>query len=168
MSASSYHQRDIILCLCPYQTKLTVMLLSTLTCLFCFYPWPYILNVWTCSCETADVFNETAHVFCNLFWQICPLFGQILITCLKCFRAFFSPFFIAKRFPSKYNLNFPLLVCIKFLKKFESTITDEDRKSQPTLTKKLKEACNKKINSKDNRFVSTIITLIDSLKNSCI
>ena len=45
MSASSYHQRDIILCLCPYQTKLTLMLLSTLTCLFCFYPWPYILNV---------------------------------------------------------------------------------------------------------------------------
>ena len=84
------------------------------------------------------------------------------------FGVFQGLFFIAKRLPRKYHLNFSPLVCIKFLKKFENTITDEDRKSQPTLTKKLKEACSKKINSKDNRFVSTIITLIDSLKNSCI
>ena len=77
---------------------------------------------------------------------------------------FFAFFFIAKRLPSKYNLNFSLLVCIKFLKKFENTITDEDRKSQPTLTKKLKEACSKRTNSKDNRFVSTIITLLILLK----
>ena len=31
------------------------------------------------------------HVFRNLFWKICPLFGQILITCLKCSRLSFSP-----------------------------------------------------------------------------
>ena len=106
MSASSYHQRDIILCLCPYQTKLTLMLLSALTSLFCFYPWPNILKMWTCSCKTADVFSETAHVFCNLFWKICPLFGQILITCLKCFRAFFSPFFYSKKIAQQVQFEF--------------------------------------------------------------
>lgn len=115
-----------------------------------------------------NIFSMAAQVFRIYFEKYAFYLGKFLITCLKCFRAFFSPFFIAKRLPSKYNLNFSLLVCIKFLKKFESTITDEDRKSQPTLTKKLKEACSKKINSKDNRFVSTIITLIDSLKNRCI
>ena len=32
------------------------------------------------------------HVFRNLFWKICHLFRQILIACLKCPRASFSPF----------------------------------------------------------------------------
>ena len=30
------------------------------------------------------------HVFLNLFLKICPLFGQILITCMKCSRVSFS------------------------------------------------------------------------------
>lgn len=42
-------------------------------------------------------------------------------------------------------------VCVKFLKKFESTLTDEDRKSQDVLTKKLKKACASATN-KENRF----------------
>ena len=35
-------------------------------------------------------FHYAVHVFSNLFLKICPLFGQILITCLKCSRASFS------------------------------------------------------------------------------
>ena len=41
--------------------------------------------------ETAGVFSIAAQVFRNFFLKICPLFGQILITCLKCSRASFLP-----------------------------------------------------------------------------
>ena len=41
--------------------------------------------------ESADVFSIASHVFRNLFLKMCPLFGQIWITCLKCSRASFSP-----------------------------------------------------------------------------
>ena len=58
--------------------------------LFCFYLWPYILYVKLFSRESADAFNITAHVFYSLFLRICPLFGQTLITCVKCSRASFS------------------------------------------------------------------------------
>ena len=40
--------------------------------------------------EWVDVFSIAAQVFSNLFLKICPLFGQILIACLKCSRASFS------------------------------------------------------------------------------
>ena len=36
-------------------------------------------------------FSNTVHVFRNLFWKTCPLFEQILITCLKCSWVSFSP-----------------------------------------------------------------------------
>ncbi|XP_066922259.1 mesencephalic astrocyte-derived neurotrophic factor homolog [Clytia hemisphaerica] len=42
-------------------------------------------------------------------------------------------------------------VCIKFLTKFEKSLSDDDRKSQDKLTDKLKKACGKAKN-KDNRF----------------
>lgn len=42
-------------------------------------------------------------------------------------------------------------VCIKFLGKFEKTISDADRKDKEVLTKKLKTACEKALN-KENRF----------------
>eukprot|EP00794_Sanderia_malayensis_P006359 gene6359-7087_t len=42
-------------------------------------------------------------------------------------------------------------VCIKFLKKFEDTLTDKDRKDNNAVTKKLKKAC-KKAKNKENRF----------------
>ena len=58
--------------------------------LFCFCPWPYILNVTLFSKNFVNIFSIALHVFSNSFWKICPLFGQILITCLKCFRASFS------------------------------------------------------------------------------
>ena len=38
-----------------------------------------------------DLFSTAVHVFYNLFWKICPLLGQILITCLKCSMASFLP-----------------------------------------------------------------------------
>ena len=59
--------------------------------LFCFYPWPYVVNVCTSSGKASDVFSIAVHVFRNLFWKICPLFGQILITCLKCSKVSFLP-----------------------------------------------------------------------------
>ena len=33
------------------------------------------------------------YIFRNIFWKLCPLFGKILIACLKCSRASFSPSF---------------------------------------------------------------------------
>ena len=58
--------------------------------LFCLLPWPYLLNIQTFSSEWLDVFSIAAQVFSILLLKICPLFGQILITCLKCSRASFS------------------------------------------------------------------------------
>ena len=55
------------------------------------YPFPYILSVKIFSREGPDVFGITAHVFRSLFLKTCPLFGQILITCVKC--SCFSPSF---------------------------------------------------------------------------
>ena len=37
------------------------------------------------------------HVFRNLFWKISYLFSQILITCLYCSRASFSPSSYSKK-----------------------------------------------------------------------
>ena len=56
-----------------------------------FYPWHYILNGKTCR-KTADVLSIAAQLFVNLFWKTCPLFGQVLITCLKFSRASFLLF----------------------------------------------------------------------------
>jgi len=42
-------------------------------------------------------------------------------------------------------------VCVKFIGKFEKTLTEEDRKDQNEITKKLKKMC-KKAKGKDNRF----------------
>ena len=47
-----------------------------------------ILVLFLVSCKSA-VFHMAVYVFCNLFWKICPLFGQVLITCLKCSRLLF-------------------------------------------------------------------------------
>ena len=41
--------------------------------------------------ETADVCSIAAHVFIDLLLKIYPLFGQILITCMKSSRSSFSP-----------------------------------------------------------------------------
>ena len=51
----------------------------------------YILSIKIYRLEGADFFSIAVHVFRNLFLKICPLFGQTLITCLKCSRASFSP-----------------------------------------------------------------------------
>ena len=85
------HHRGIqlslsLICVFVHDYKLRLTLFSAHMFLFCFYPWPYTLNIQTCSCKSIAV-----HIFCNLFWKICPLFGQILITCLKCSRASFLP-----------------------------------------------------------------------------
>ena len=69
--------------------KLSLVLLSPRTFSFCFYPWPYILSLQTCS-RKSSIFSIAVHGFRNLFWKICPLFGKILITCLKCSRTSFS------------------------------------------------------------------------------
>jgi len=45
----------------------------------------------------------------------------------------------------------PPTVCVKFIGKFEKTLTEEDRKDQNEITKKLKKMC-KKAKGKDNRF----------------
>ena len=66
--------------------------LSAHTFLFCFYPWPYILNVTLFTKNFVNIFSIAVQEFRNLFWKICPLFGQILITCLKCSRASSSLF----------------------------------------------------------------------------
>ena len=42
-------------------------------------------------CISINIFSIVVHVFPNLFWKICPLFGHILLTCLKCSRSSFFP-----------------------------------------------------------------------------
>ena len=42
-------------------------------------------------CISINIFSTAVHVFPNLFWKLCPLFGHILLTCLKCSRASFFP-----------------------------------------------------------------------------
>ena len=78
--------------------QLTLMSLSVRMFLFCFYPLSYTLNVLISSRKTADVFSIATHVLCDLFLKICPLFGKILITCLKCSRVSFSLFSYSKKY----------------------------------------------------------------------
>ena len=73
--------------------------LSACVFLFCFYPWPYVLNVSTFRRETANVFSIATHIFRNLLSKIRPLFEQILITCFKCSRASFSPSSCSEKMP---------------------------------------------------------------------
>ena len=42
-----------------------------------------MLNVKISSRESANIFSVSVYVFRDLFWQICPLFVQVLIKCLK-------------------------------------------------------------------------------------
>ena len=65
--------------------------------LLCFYSWPYILNNDKFSIIRFNIFSRTVHAFCNLFWKIFRLFGQILITCLKCSRASSSPSYYSEK-----------------------------------------------------------------------
>ena len=53
------------------------------------YPLLYILNVQTCSGKSVVIVIIAVLVCRNLFWELCPLFGKILVTCLKCSRVFF-------------------------------------------------------------------------------
>ena len=78
MNASAYHQSDITLCLCSKKTNLHWHRFL----LICFY-YVFILVL----AKTAYVFSIVSYVFRNLFWKICPLLGQILITCLNGSRA---------------------------------------------------------------------------------
>ena len=84
------HQSGIIKLYPLLQTCAYIGFCSYIFLFVCFYPWPYILNVQTSSRKIVDIFSIAVHVLGNLFWKICPLFGQILITCLKCSRASFS------------------------------------------------------------------------------
>ena len=83
-------------------SNLTLVSLSANMFLFCFHPWPYILNMDTSSHNGADIFSIAVQVFLDLFWKKCLLFGQMLITCLKCFRASFLLSFIVTRKDSAF------------------------------------------------------------------
>ena len=56
-----------------------------------------LLNVLTKCRGSVNNCSTIVRVFRNLFWKIWPLFGQILITCLKCSRASFSPSFYSEK-----------------------------------------------------------------------
>ena len=78
MNTSPY-QRDINKSLWPAYTYI-------IFCSYvfsCFYPWPYILKFQTSNSKSVDFLSITVYVFLNLFWKICPLFGQILSTFLN-------------------------------------------------------------------------------------
>ena len=83
----------------PHTTyKLMLMSLSA-HMFFCFYPWTYLLNVLTSINKPDDFFSIVVPISQNLFWKICPLIGQILITCLKCsMNLLLLSSYIAKRF----------------------------------------------------------------------
>ena len=89
MSAIPY-QRNTTICFYPWlQNEAYIISPSTHMFLYCLYPWLYIFNVQTCRFDGADIFSITVHV--SRIWKISPLFGQILITCLKCSRVSFLP-----------------------------------------------------------------------------
>ena len=74
---------------CQYKIHLRPILLSAL-CSYVFILFSSLALLPKHSYESVDVFSIAAHGFPNLFIKICPLFGQILITCLKCSKASFS------------------------------------------------------------------------------
>ena len=97
MNAKPYH-RDVTvttiyvlshtnLCLCFFYA----CAFYSYNFLFSFDSWPCILNDDKSSITRLNIFSMAVHVFCNFFLKICPLFGQVLITCLKYSRASFSP-----------------------------------------------------------------------------
>ena len=91
------HTNQNHITLCPYPGKRMLMLLSAHMFLFCFYPWSWILKVRLSSNSLINAFIFVVHIFHNLYWRIFLLFRQILITCLKCSRASFSPSYSEKR-----------------------------------------------------------------------
>ena len=85
VNASPY-QRDIIVASYVFAYTTTHVRYRFL---LCFY---FVFTLVLTSGHTpADVFSIVVQIFRRLFWKICPLFGQILIKCLKCSRALFSP-----------------------------------------------------------------------------
>ena len=98
MNADPY--LSVIICLCLFaNTNYTSGWYRSLPfagmLLFCFYPWPYLLNILIFSRESVDVFGIAAYdVFSKLFWKICPLFGQILVTLFKVFQGLFFAFLL--------------------------------------------------------------------------
>lgn len=56
-----------------------------------FHPWSYILNAQTSRRKSAEFFGITVYAFYMFFWLRYPLFEYILITCLICSRASYSP-----------------------------------------------------------------------------
>ena len=86
------YQKDIIVSL-PIQTYTDCIAYIAFSSYFfmLFYPWPYILSMCTSSSKIVNIFTTAVHVTCNVFWKICHLFAQLLITSLKCSRASFSP-----------------------------------------------------------------------------
>ena len=93
MYANPYQSDDYMPSLvCQYKIhfRLTWLSVLRLYVFVCFHPWPYLLSIQTFSRESVDVFNIATLVFPDLFLKICSLYGQILITCLKCSRVSFS------------------------------------------------------------------------------
>ena len=74
---------------CQYKIHLRLISLSALRS-YVFILFLSLALLTKHSRDPVDVFSIAAHVFPNLFIKIWPLFGQILITCLKCSRASFS------------------------------------------------------------------------------
>ena len=86
--------------------------------LSCFDHWPKVLNNQTLSSNSVNIFNITVHTFCNLFWKIWPLFGQVLIACLKCSRASFLTSSYSKKMrwgqDCRTDTFWEILICLFF------------------------------------------------------
>ena len=94
---ANIYQRDMIKCLFSIVTHASSMSLFTHMFWFYFYSWFYILSEQIFSGTSVSMSSVTTHVLHNSFWKIRPLFGQILITCLKCSRASFLPSFYCRK-----------------------------------------------------------------------
>ena len=94
---ANMYQRDMIKCLFSIVTHANSMSLFAHMFWFCFHSWLYILNERIFSGTSVSMSSMTTHVLHNLFWKIRPLFGQILITCLKCSRASFLLSFYCRK-----------------------------------------------------------------------
>ena len=73
--------------------------LSTDTILLFFCPWSYNAKRPDIYHHFVNIFSIAVHAFRNLFWKICPLFGQILVPRLNCSRTSFSSSFYNEKMP---------------------------------------------------------------------
>ena len=96
------HTRVILLC--PYKLNYGYIAFSSYVFTLFLYL-VYIVNFKTATLKS-HIFSIASHVFLNFFQQICPLFGKILTSYLKCSRISF----LLSCYSQEIGTRLPLLI----------------------------------------------------------